>query len=785
MKILIDGNKANRELHRLYKGQGMISCNGSSRLLLDYRQKHPDTYWHILELLFGKNGLGFTHFKVEMGSDVNTSSGTEPTVMRYADEKADVRRGAGFRIAADIKKKYPHVTLDMLWWSEPRWVTDADDVYAERYRWYKSTLTAAYDTFGLKFDYVSANRNERAVEADWIIYLSKALKNETDCPYDFSNIKIVAADECHAFNISGDMLRNEELLNAVDVIGSHYISFADDNTKLLCEKYGKEIWLSEGSSPMVCAKSACRYDEGGSGLCGLNGALDIADRMIAMVSGANMTMYEYQPAAAAYYDGVTYCHKQLINAAWPWSGYFTLDSGFYMNLHFSKFMEKGWSYIPSACFCDGKEGGDGHCITGTKYSFISACGPDGDYTAVITNTTPEPITYEIEVKNLAKSDSPVFIWETRGPDGEQSFDANYFRKTAQITPRSDKFSIEVKPYSIVTVSTVDIGEPEFEKPSESENLPLSLPYLFETEFSDEEILARGGAPLYTTDEGGAFEIAEKDGEKVIMQKIVPEIKADEWGATPSPVTCFGDDRWYNYSVSAIVLTASAESYVGIGLRYTVVEPFVSGYAVHLYGNGKWKVYEGDRLIGSGEVDGFDGGKWHGLKISAVYNEIYAFVDDEKVFEYRTSCGFGAGRAALYSSYDKCCFKNIKAEASHSYYCIEKYDNLSDIVSYSGEWEHLTMSSYRNYCRTISNGGRGAVMMVGFCGCGIVLTGGQKGAKISAAVDGQRIGEELVIGELVDRSAFFTLGDLANGEHVLEITVNEGRLSVDSVQIIKE
>ncbi len=40
-----------------------------------------------------------------MGADVNTSSGTEPTTMRYEDEKADVTRGAGFQLAADIKKR--------------------------------------------------------------------------------------------------------------------------------------------------------------------------------------------------------------------------------------------------------------------------------------------------------------------------------------------------------------------------------------------------------------------------------------------------------------------------------------------------------------------------------------------------------------------------------------------------------------------------------------------------------------------------------------------------------
>lgn len=83
------------------------------------------------------------------------------------------------------------------------------------------------------FDYVSANQNERAVDTDWIIYLSKALKSEKDCTYDYSEIKIVAADECGTWGISRLMMKNKELCDAVDVIGSHYTSFADDTTKSL------------------------------------------------------------------------------------------------------------------------------------------------------------------------------------------------------------------------------------------------------------------------------------------------------------------------------------------------------------------------------------------------------------------------------------------------------------------------------------------------------------------------------------------------------------------------
>lgn len=140
-------------------------------------------------------------------------------------------RGAGFQLAADIKKINPDVTLDMLWWSEPKWVSDSSDVYAARYKWYKQTLDAAYETYGLVLDYVSANQNERAVDTDWIKYLSKALKSEKDCPYDYSKIKIVAADEITSWSISRSMLSDDELCDAVDVIGTHYTSYSDDNTK--------------------------------------------------------------------------------------------------------------------------------------------------------------------------------------------------------------------------------------------------------------------------------------------------------------------------------------------------------------------------------------------------------------------------------------------------------------------------------------------------------------------------------------------------------------------------
>lgn len=787
VNIKVDGSTANTNENFLYRGQGMISCNGSSRLLIDYKEKSPESYNQILQYMYGKDGLKFTHFKVEMGSDVNTSSGTEPTTMRYEDEKADVTRGAGFQLAADIKKINPDVTLDMLWWSEPRWVTDAKDVYAARYKWYKQTLDAAYETYGLVFDYVSANRNERTVDNDWIIYLSKALKSEKDCPYDYSKIKIVAADENTTWKIARDMLKNEELRDAVDVIGTHYTSYADKDAKKLAEEYGKELWFSEGSSPMTYAQSVYRYDEGNSGLTGLNGVFDVANRMITMVSGGYMTLYEYQPAVAGYYDGVTYCQKQLINANTPWNGYYTLDSGYFMNLHFSQFMDKGWSFIFDACYSDAKAGGDGHALVDAKYSYITACSNSGDYSTIITNTTSEPITYNFEVTNLAKADNEVYVWETRGPDEGQEYNANYFKKISTVTPENGKYSVTIKPYSMITLSTLNISEPEFDVPQESDNKLLSLPYTDDFGYSDEFLASRGNAPLYTTDEGGAFEVAEKNGEKVLMQKITAAIKAEEWGGTPKPTTNFGDDRWYNYSVSADVLTDGEESYAGIGLRYSLADSGKSGYSVTLNENGTWTLFGDKRKIDTGEINGFDASKWHNIKISALYNDITVYVDDSKITEFKAeNAGYGSGRAALYSSYNNCCFDNVKVEATDSVQpYVNKFDNFDNIFTYSENgWEHNTMDSFKNYRRTISHGTDGASMTVDFEGTGIILTGMQSGTgTVNISVDGKSVADGYELSKTANRQAFFVINGLEQGSHKLELTVASGKCSVDAAQVL--
>lgn len=786
MDISINGN----QIGKMYYGAGMVSANNSSRLLLDYKYEHKKEYEEILEHIFGSKGICVTHLKLEMGADINSSSGTEPCIKRYEDEPAVVTRGAGYILAADAKKVNPDLTLDILFWSEPKWVTDSNDVYAARYKWYKETLIAAYDTYGLKFDYVSVSRNERDIDGEWIKYFSRRIKSETDCPYDFSVIKIVAADEENSWRISDMMIADEELRNAVDIIGTHYTSHCTDNTRKLSDEFGKEVWFTEGSPPMVYSQGTSRFD--GSGLSGINGVLDIANRIVAMYPCGCMSLYEYQPVVSAYYDGVTYCHKQLITANEPWSGFYSLDSGYYMSLHFSRFIRKGWRFVDGACFCDGKKGGDGHALVDTVYSYITACDPEtGDYSTVIVNSTSEPINYNISVSSLHKASATVNVWETKGSDNGE-FDKNYFKKISVVSPLKNDgkhvYSVTVKPFSMITVSTLDTAPPEKHF---QQSQVLSLPYHDDFsyfEYGGDYLTSRGMTPRYTTDQGGAFEVAEIGGKNVLMQMITPDIKAVEWGFTPPPTTNFGDDRWYNYEVSANVGLENSsepdENYVGIGLHYSHVTDGMCGYSLLIYEDGSWKFCRNNDVKLSGNVNQVK--LSYNLKISSFHEKVTGKIDGITVFEYSSKqCGdavIGAGRAALYSSYNRNYYESVDILPIDESPYITRFDDTEACFEYIGNWEHNLMSGFSNYKRTLSKGSEGAVLILKFTGSGFGVFGENDGnCIICATVDG-RNAEKLSLPFSGNREIVYGLSNLQNSDHMVRITVLSGVLNVDGVQV---
>ena len=95
---------------RTFEGIGALSAGASSRLLLDYPQPQQN---HMLDLLF-KPGFGASlhHLKVEIGGDVNSTDGTEPSFARTREEFEHPRpeyfqRGYEWWLMREAKRRNP------------------------------------------------------------------------------------------------------------------------------------------------------------------------------------------------------------------------------------------------------------------------------------------------------------------------------------------------------------------------------------------------------------------------------------------------------------------------------------------------------------------------------------------------------------------------------------------------------------------------------------------------------------------------------------------------------
>ena len=70
---------------RRFEGIGALNAGASSRLLMEYPEPQRR---EVLDLLFKPNwGAALQHLKVEVGGDVNSTDGTEPSHMRTRNDE--------------------------------------------------------------------------------------------------------------------------------------------------------------------------------------------------------------------------------------------------------------------------------------------------------------------------------------------------------------------------------------------------------------------------------------------------------------------------------------------------------------------------------------------------------------------------------------------------------------------------------------------------------------------------------------------------------------------------
>lgn len=162
-------------------------------------------------------------------------------------------------------------------------------------------------------------------------------------------------------------------------------------------------------------------------------------------------------------------------------------------------------------------------------------------------------------------------------------------------------------------------------------------YSDDFEYSDAFLSARGYAPLYTTDYGGAFEVTEVEGNKVLMQMINADNKPTDWRfrGTPTPITSLGDDRWSNYSAEFDFKLAgdASDNYVVFGVRYITAEfdfrSAENGNSLKIYPDGRLELRKNATTVMNGTIADFDSSAWHSIKITAAGINITAEVTERE------------------------------------------------------------------------------------------------------------------------------------------------------------
>ena len=835
--LTIDGSQLQLEQNEAntIKGFGLLSCNNTSRLLMDYKWEHPQVYQQVLQHLFGGQHPLMRMLKVELGSDSNTSCGTEPAPQRAADEPANVARGMGFQLIADAKKIQPDLKTCMLRWAEPGFLRpswrqvksdDPDEkvpteAFEAMYQYYKQTVIAAWQAYGYLFDYIDPDRNEtKHPMYRYLKWFANRLKtDQADFPEgfpvaDYHAIKLITSDQNYGTDMGTALLNDPELQAVIPAVGYHYNT--DDGpdkpfTKI-ADQLHKEVWYSEGIAPVTFGTLRTQ-DTTGIGIGGPMSALDVANRLVKSYARSRRSLYIFQPAIGGLYPGAKYPGKQLLEMDTPWSGYFQQDTvALAVMHHFTDFAvtgwrdqtaAKNWRYVPSATVSE-VAGTENLTQTFGAASAMTLVAPDeADYTVVLINDTSAPQTYQIAIKNLAAATKPLHVWQTWADKAGKIHDRE---KTTTLTPVNGNVTVTIEPRAIISATTADF-QPQalLPNPDVKPDQPLQQDpenhVLFHDDYTYADMPAdyltrRGGTPKYTTDMDGAFEVVEQDGKRGLQQKITEQSRALAWETQTDPNFTVGDIRWLNYAAALKFTfdtttrqnTVSA-NYIGLGVRSVddfEGSLFSAPYVATLTVGGKLRFYVRGALAATLDVPVFDAEVSHELIVEATDRHVTVQVDGQTYVTYDDPSDQPglAGQVKVGTGYFKTVIQSLTVTSTSAPAVLgHRRDDLDASLTFSDDqWERLAARFPHAWERSQSIGEKGATVDFDVEGTGFVLFGMQAHAsRLQLAVDG-RIQEVVPLTALA-KQPNTVVTDLAAGRHHVKVTVIDGSYTFDGVASI--
>jgi hypothetical protein len=624
-----------RDKGRVFEGIGAASAGASSRLLIDYPEPQRG---EILDYLFKPHyGAALQHLKVEVGGDVNSTDGSEPSHMRSRDDH-DYTRGYEWWLMEEASKRNPAIELDILPWGAPGWVGGGHLYSNDMAEYMADFLVGAKKVHGLDILYAGI-WNEKPFDGDYVKQFARILKQRG------LSTKIVCCDaypglQYGEWGIVDSMQKDAALRDAVSVIGVHYPSWGNSPlTPEAAKQAGVPLWSSEdqpnpGSGPFVSREWAA-------------GGKVLAKQYIRNYLDGAFTKTEIWSPITSYYDILAAPNSGLMYANTPWSGHYDVQSTIWVTAHTTQFALPGWRYLDGA---SGKLAGGG--------SYVSLKSPaSGDWSVILETidaSSPATITFRLS-GGLASG--RVHIWETNA--------SRTFEHVADAELKDDTFTFTFEAGSLYSLTTTTGQARGPAHPPVAAEFPM--PYEDNFEGS-----ALNRSARYLADQDGAFEVLPCRGrsgrclEQVITSKPIP------WGPLPDPFTFAGDVHWVDYVVRAdlqvpIYGTATLMARIDssdVFRNGSALWP--SGYVLRLTADGHWELlsasYEKPTVtLASGLADMKS--EWHHAEIVCRGSSISVYLESQRLAEVNDT-SHTHGMFGLGSDWSRVQFDNLSVKPAH-------------------------------------------------------------------------------------------------------------------------
>ncbi|HEU0228732.1 MAG TPA: hypothetical protein VFQ86_13415, partial [Arachidicoccus soli] len=600
---------------RIFEGLGALSAGASSRLLIDYPEPYRS---QILDILF-KPGFAASlqHFKVEIGGDINSTSGAEPSHARTKDELLNPKlsyyeRGYEFWLMQEAKKRNPEIFLDALEWGAPGWIGNGVYYSKDNIDYIIGYIKGLSRFHQISLDYIGV-WNERMYDIKWIKDLRKALDTA-----QLQNVKIVAADLCcgNQWKIADDMVKDKELLKSVAVIGDHYPEKekaynSSDNAKAL----GVPLWNNEGG-PWKGDWDGFKY------LAKMFNRDYIEGRMTKNITWSLIT---------SYYDNLALPNSGMMKANTPWSGFYEIEPALWAFAHTTQFAKPGWKYLNNS---------SGYLEKGGSYvTLISQNKNNQDVSLIIETIDAEEDQPILVTLPFNVSSDSLQVWQSK-------VNVKEFVNVSSIEINNKNVKLNLEPGSLYSLTTTT-GQQKGGFTIIPERKPFPFPYTDNFNTS-----SPGKSPKYFSDQGGAFEVVSdnKKNGNFLQQKVKqPGI---EWeGEKTYLETVLGDSTWSNYRVRCnVMLTNDSTSYISLLGRATELhrahkEP--EAYVFKMFSNGSWELKAGSKVIKEGIYKGKIK-EWNIVELEMNNDTVSASINNNKLCQVKDNT-YTHGLAGIGSS----------------------------------------------------------------------------------------------------------------------------------------